>query len=92
VIESFLKIAFGRPLLSEPLFAGRTTVARSEEYSICKMGGSVVGAATPEGLAPPEFLLIHPLWKFVTATLNLWSRIDGCGCPKEAQEEDSGCV
>jgi len=32
MIEGFLKIAFGRPLLSEPLFAGRTTVARSEEF------------------------------------------------------------
>ena len=52
LVVGFLKIAFGRPLLSEPHFAGRTTVARSEEYSICKMGGSFVGAATPEGLSP----------------------------------------
>jgi hypothetical protein len=55
-MEGFLKIAFGRPLLSEPLFAGRTTVARSERLFNCKVGGSFVGAATSRGLAPPEIL------------------------------------
>jgi len=51
--------------------------------------GSFVGAATPRVLAPPEILLIHPLWKFVTVTLNLRSRIDGYGGPKEAKEEEA---
>lgn len=56
------------------------------------MGGSVVCAAIPEGLTPREILLLHPLRKFVTATLNLRPRIDYCGGPKEAEEEDPGCV
>jgi hypothetical protein len=56
------------------------------------MDGSFVGAAIPDGLAPPEILLINPLLKFVTATLNLWWRIDGSRGPKEAQEKAPGCV
>jgi len=55
-----LKIAFGRPLLSEPLFAGRTTVSRSERLFICKTGGSFVGGAGRKRPASRDIASKHP--------------------------------
>lgn len=68
---TFLRIAFGRPLLSDSLSARRTLVARSGWLFICEFVRSFRWRQSPERHIRRKKLLILKLCDFLTASLKL---------------------